>query len=582
MDIEMGESDFSPKMGQSRPILEAKKLARQLDFTPVEFAAKSKPVKKDSPLVRQGQNTAKAKDSIPTKPKHCNCKSSRCLKLYCDCFASGIYCDGCNCVNCHNNLGNEVARREAVEATLERNPNAFRPKIVGSPHGSRDSREELGEGLIIAKHNKGCHCKKSGCLKKYCECFQANILCSDNCKCLDCKNIEGSEERKALFHVDHGNNMAYLQHAANAAITGAIGNSGYGPPPVNKKRKGHELFFSLMRKDTSHRYEHFQQKDIEKMSSPSSSLSSGGHNANGAAASYTSKLTYRSLLADIIRPQDLKELCSVLVMYSAEAAKKMADERKALENQTEMCNKGSLAPSVQEHPENHTGGEKGVSGWIDRNPGDTISPELSTSDGSLLSREQPMSPGTLALLCDEQDLSFAATLPCNGLMMPPVSSSDSKVLPGQHRSKTYAEQEKIILTKFCYSLKRIITLGEIKETQFSSLAVTELCDRFDLVNNGSIGNAQADMRNQCAPFINGVAKPPRTPGRASPAAATNNSYSTKSDLLQKKGVVSQAVKRRLHSSGVSSEEEKSTTLTNAFMKSTMSVKRSISSASFAL
>lgn len=59
---------------------------------------------------------------------------------YCECFASGIYCDGCNCMNCHNNVENEAARREAVEATLERNPNAFRPKIAGSPHGIRDSR----------------------------------------------------------------------------------------------------------------------------------------------------------------------------------------------------------------------------------------------------------------------------------------------------------------------------------------------------------------------------------------------------------------------------------------------------------
>lgn len=62
------------------------------------------------------------------------------LCRYCECFASGIYCDGCNCLNCFNNVDNETARKEAIGATLERNPNAFRPKIASSPHGTRDSR----------------------------------------------------------------------------------------------------------------------------------------------------------------------------------------------------------------------------------------------------------------------------------------------------------------------------------------------------------------------------------------------------------------------------------------------------------
>jgi hypothetical protein len=66
--------------------------------------------------------------ALPAK-KHCNCKNSRCLKLYCECFASGRYCDGCNCVNCCNNKESEQVRQAAVEAILERNPNAFRPKI---------------------------------------------------------------------------------------------------------------------------------------------------------------------------------------------------------------------------------------------------------------------------------------------------------------------------------------------------------------------------------------------------------------------------------------------------------------------
>lgn len=37
-------------------------------------------------------------------------------------------------------MEHEAARQEAVGATLERNPNAFRPKIASSPHGSQDAR----------------------------------------------------------------------------------------------------------------------------------------------------------------------------------------------------------------------------------------------------------------------------------------------------------------------------------------------------------------------------------------------------------------------------------------------------------
>ena len=50
-------------------------------------------------------------------------------RRYCECFASGRYCEGCNCANCCNNRGHEATRQAAVEAILERNPNAFRPKI---------------------------------------------------------------------------------------------------------------------------------------------------------------------------------------------------------------------------------------------------------------------------------------------------------------------------------------------------------------------------------------------------------------------------------------------------------------------
>ena len=46
----------------------------------------------------------------PRPKKPCNCTKSMCLKLYCDCFANGEFCSGCNCQNCHNNIQHESER----------------------------------------------------------------------------------------------------------------------------------------------------------------------------------------------------------------------------------------------------------------------------------------------------------------------------------------------------------------------------------------------------------------------------------------------------------------------------------------
>ena len=37
-------------------------------------------------------------------------------------------------------------------------------------------------------HKSGCKCRKSMCLKKYCECFEASLPCSSTCICADCHN----------------------------------------------------------------------------------------------------------------------------------------------------------------------------------------------------------------------------------------------------------------------------------------------------------------------------------------------------------------------------------------------------------
>lgn len=124
----------------------------------------------------------KVKEKLKIKKKFfCNCKKSGCLKLYCDCFANGEVCVGCNCKNCSNTLGNEELVRKTYDEVVEKNPVALKLNIQND-----------------VKIN-GCNCTKSNCLKKYCECYKAGLLCSKSCRCKICDNMGKSfyeEEEK--------------------------------------------------------------------------------------------------------------------------------------------------------------------------------------------------------------------------------------------------------------------------------------------------------------------------------------------------------------------------------------------------
>ncbi|XP_066507509.1 protein lin-54 homolog [Hoplias malabaricus] len=157
-------------------------------------------------------NGLSASDTTSRPRKPCNCTKSQCLKLYCDCFANGEFCNNCNCVNCFNNLDHESERLKAIKACLDRNPVAFKPKIGKGKEGESDRR-----------HSKGCNCKKSGCLKNYCECYEAKIMCSSICKCVGCKNFEESPERKTLMHLaDAAEVRVQQQTAAKTKLSSQI------------------------------------------------------------------------------------------------------------------------------------------------------------------------------------------------------------------------------------------------------------------------------------------------------------------------------------------------------------------------
>ncbi|KAF9677624.1 hypothetical protein SADUNF_Sadunf08G0127000 [Salix dunnii] len=125
------------------------------------------------------------------------------LQLYCECFAAGVYCiEPCACQDCFNKPIHEdtvLATRKQIES---RNPLAFAPKVIRSSEPAPEIGDESSKTPASARHKRGCNCKKSSCLKKYCECYQGGVGCSLNCRCEGCKNAFGRKDGSASMEME--------------------------------------------------------------------------------------------------------------------------------------------------------------------------------------------------------------------------------------------------------------------------------------------------------------------------------------------------------------------------------------------
>ena len=112
----------------------------------------------------QEKNFNKKVSEIKSKPC-CSCIKTKCIKKYCECFSNSKFCTNCCCADCRN-------------------------KEIYMTYQDKNNQTNSNAKEIIF-----CTCSKSGCNKKYCECYKEGLKCNIKCRCIKCLNCEDHPDK---------------------------------------------------------------------------------------------------------------------------------------------------------------------------------------------------------------------------------------------------------------------------------------------------------------------------------------------------------------------------------------------------